>query len=80
MNGDTESFQNLMPRLAALFGCKVPNPMFPHGGTPDTQGFGKYEATTVRKPNRHPLAVHADKIGVPADDTPTLFLQVNPEK
>lgn len=80
MDGDTESFQNLWPRLAARFGCKIPNPMFPHGGTPDTQGFREYEATTVRMPNRHPLAVHADRIGVSADDTPTLFLQVDPEK
>ncbi|KAF7175117.1 hypothetical protein CNMCM7691_006521 [Aspergillus felis] len=80
INGDTESFQYLWPRLAARFGCKIPNPMFPHGGTPDTQGFGKYEATTVRMPNRHPLVAHADKIGVSADDAPTLFLQVDPEK
>jgi nucleoside-diphosphate-sugar epimerase len=80
MNGDTESFQNLWPRLAKRFGCKIPNPMFPHGGTPDTQGYGKYEATTVRFQNRHPLAAHTHKIGVSADDNPTLFLQVDPEK
>ena len=80
INGDTESFQNLWPRLAARFGCKIPNPMFPHGGTPDTQGFGKYEATTFRMPNAHPLVVHADKIGVTPDDSPVLFLQVDPEK
>jgi nucleoside-diphosphate-sugar epimerase len=80
MNGDTESFQNLWPRLAARFGCKIPNPMFPHGGTPDTQGFGRFEATTVRMQSRHPLAVHTEKIGILVDDTPNLFLQVDPEK
>ncbi|QKX62772.1 uncharacterized protein TRUGW13939_09937 [Talaromyces rugulosus] len=80
MNGDTESFQNLWPRLAARFGCKIPNPMFPYGGTPDSQGFGNYEATTVRMQSRHPLAAHADKIGVLVDSNPTLFLQVDPEK
>ncbi|KUL81342.1 hypothetical protein ZTR_09932 [Talaromyces verruculosus] len=80
MNGDTESFQNLWPRLAKRFGCKIPNPMFPHGGTPDTQGYGKYEATTVRFHNRHPLAVHAHELGVSIDDDSTLFLQVDPEK
>lgn len=80
INGDTESFQNLWPRLAARFGCKIPHPMFPHGGLPDSQGFGNYESTTVRMSNKHPLAAHASKIGVTADDTPTLFLQVDPEK
>ncbi|KAF7588180.1 hypothetical protein BBP40_006087 [Aspergillus hancockii] len=54
--------------------------MFPNGGIPDTQGFGKYEATTVRRQSRHLLAAHADKIGILADGTPTLFLQVDPEK
>ncbi|PKX89999.1 uncharacterized protein P174DRAFT_376956, partial [Aspergillus novofumigatus IBT 16806] len=49
-------------------------------GTPDTQGFGKYEAMTVRMPNQHLLATHADKIGVSADNAPALFLQVDPEK
>lgn len=80
VNGDTESFQNLWPRLAARFGCKIPNPMFPHGGSPDSQGFGKYEANTVRMKSQHPLAAHADKIGVLVDDNPTLSLQVDPEK
>ncbi|RAO71639.1 uncharacterized protein BHQ10_007651 [Talaromyces amestolkiae] len=80
INGDTESFQNLWPRLAARFGCKIPKPMFPHGGTPDSQGFGQYEASTVRKESQHPLTVHADKIGVSAEGKPTLFLQVDPEK
>ncbi|KAL4921267.1 NAD dependent epimerase/dehydratase family protein [Aspergillus aurantiobrunneus] len=80
MNGDAESFQNLWPRLAERSGCKIPQLMFPHGGTPDTGGFGDYEAATVRMQGRHPLAAHADKIGVSADGMPTLFLQVDPEK
>ncbi|GFF30738.1 uncharacterized protein C757.02c [Aspergillus udagawae] len=80
INGDTESFQNLWPRLAKRFGCKIPNPMFPHGGTPNTQGYGKYEATTVSFQNRHPLAAHTYELGVSADDNPKLFLQVDPEK
>ncbi|CAK38065.1 hypothetical protein CBS63078_6694 [Aspergillus niger] len=80
MNGDTESFQNLWPRLAERFGCRIPNPMFPGGGVPDSAGFGPYEATTVSMPNPHPLKVYEDVIGVQAEGTPTLFLQVDPEK
>ncbi|KAL4978269.1 hypothetical protein BDW66DRAFT_158351 [Aspergillus desertorum] len=80
MNGDTESFQNLWPRLAQRFGCKVPNPMFPHGGVPDSGGFGEYEATTVRMGNAQPLKEHEGSIGVKAEGEPTLFLQVDPEK
>lgn len=80
MNGDTESFQNLWPRLAERFGCKVPNPLFPHGGVPDSAGFGNYEATTVRMENAHPLKEHEHVIGVKAEGSPSLFCQVDPEK
>ncbi|KAL2826086.1 hypothetical protein BDW59DRAFT_171978 [Aspergillus cavernicola] len=77
-------FNNLWPRLAQRFGCKIPNPMFPHGGTPDTKGYGDFEASTVRMPNKHPLSARAQDIGVSADpakaDPPTLFSQINPEK
>ncbi|KAF9887794.1 hypothetical protein FE257_009600 [Aspergillus nanangensis] len=84
MNGDTESFQNLWPRLAARFGCRIPDPMFPNGGVRDTKGFGDYESSTIRFPNKPPLKAVAAELGLSADPTmensPTLFLQVDPEK
>ncbi|PYI36134.1 NAD(P)-binding protein [Aspergillus indologenus CBS 114.80] len=80
MNGDTESFQNLWPRLAARFGCTLPDPMFPGGGGPDSAGFGDFEATTVRMENPHPITEQEQTIGVRAEGSPTLFLQVDPEK
>lgn len=84
MNGDTESFQNLWPRLADRFGCRIPDPMFPHGGTPHTKGFKNYESTTVRLQNKPPLKVAASALGLSSDPAtespPMLFLQVDPEK
>ncbi|KAL2840654.1 hypothetical protein BJY01DRAFT_257282 [Aspergillus pseudoustus] len=80
MNGDTESFQNLWPRLAHRFGCRIPSPMFPRGGVPDSGGFGGFEATTVRMRTAHPLKEHEHAIGVQAEGPPTLFLQIDPEK
>ncbi|AFR97545.1 NAD dependent epimerase/dehydratase family protein [Cryptococcus neoformans C23] len=71
---------NLWPRLAERFGCKVPNPLFPHGGVTDSAGFGNYEATTVRMENAHPLKEHEHVIGVKAESSPSLFCQVDPEK
>ncbi|CEN59953.1 Putative NAD dependent epimerase/dehydratase family protein [Aspergillus calidoustus] len=83
-NGDTESWQNLWPRIAERFGCRVPEPMFPHGGTADTQGYKHYESNTVRMPSTHPLKARAGDIGVAqnpsTEETPTLFLQIDPEK
>ncbi|KAJ5183456.1 hypothetical protein N7492_001072 [Penicillium capsulatum] len=84
MNGDTESFQNLWPRLATRFGCRIPDPMFPNGGTPNTKGFKKYESSTMQLPNKPPLKVTASALGLSTDsdleNQPQLFLQVDPEK
>ncbi|OQD73816.1 hypothetical protein PENDEC_c013G00137 [Penicillium decumbens] len=84
MNGDTESFQNLWPRLAARFGCRIPDPMFPNGGVPNTKGFKDYESTTIPLKNRPPIQACASSLGLSSDalvkETPTLFLQVDPVK
>ncbi|OQE14026.1 hypothetical protein PENFLA_c041G05709 [Penicillium flavigenum] len=84
INGDTESFQNLWPRLAARFGCRIPDPMFPNGGTQDTKGFKNYESSTVRFSNKPSLKALASSLGISkdpsAEDSPPLFLQIDPEK
>lgn len=82
-NGDAESFQNLWPKLAARFGCRIPDPMFPGGGA--GEGFNGYEGFTSQLRNaKHPLAVHAVRMGFSndsiVDGPPTLRLQVDPEK
>ncbi|OGM42211.1 NAD dependent epimerase/dehydratase family protein [Aspergillus bombycis] len=82
MNGDTESFQNLWPRLAQRFGCKVPDPLFPNGGVSHSAGYKKYESTTIPLHNKPPLKIQASTLGLSSDpvvDQPsTLFLQVDP--
>jgi nucleoside-diphosphate-sugar epimerase len=84
MNGDTESFQNLWPRLATRFGCKIPDPMFPNGGVPNTKGYQIYESLTIPLQNMPPLKASASSLGLSSDtlvrDSPKLFLQVDPEK
>ncbi|KAJ5091045.1 NAD(P)-binding protein [Penicillium alfredii] len=84
MNGDTESFQNLWPRLATRFGCRLPDPMFPNGATPGSKGFNNYESSTIKLENKPPLKVAASSLGISGDPlaetSPTLFLQVDPVK
>lgn len=84
MNGDTDSFQNLWPRLAARFGCKIPDPMFPNGGVPDSLGFKDYESSTIRYVNKPPLKAQQTALGISSDplveQSPILFLQVDPLK
>ncbi|CAG8932898.1 unnamed protein product [Penicillium salamii] len=84
INGDTESFQNLWPRMASRFGCHIPDPMFPNGGIPNTKGFKGYESSTIQLQNKPPLKSSAAALGLSSDpvsnDSPTLFLQVDPEK
>ncbi|KAL2866670.1 SDR family oxidoreductase [Aspergillus lucknowensis] len=83
-NGDTQSWQDLWPRLAKRFGCRVPQPMFPNGGIPDTPGYMGFDSKTVRMPGAHPLTARAEDLGVShnpsTEETPTLFLQIDPEK
>ncbi|KNG89802.1 NAD dependent epimerase/dehydratase family protein [Aspergillus nomiae NRRL 13137] len=84
MNGDTESFQNLWPRLARRFGCKVPDPLFPNGGVPNSAGYKDYESTTIPLHNKPPIKIKASSLGLSSDpivdQPPTLFLQVDPIK
>lgn len=67
MNGDTESFQNLWPRLAGRFGCSIPDPMFPNGGVPHTNGFKNYEPSTIQLQNKPPLKAVASALGISSD-------------
>lgn len=78
-NGDSESFQNIWPKLADRFGCKIPNRMF------SEKGYKNYESSTIPlKHAKHPLILQAESLGLSNDplvtDTPTLRLQVDPEK
>ncbi|KAL5335884.1 hypothetical protein BJX70DRAFT_410203 [Aspergillus crustosus] len=83
-NGDTESWQNLWPKLATRFGCVIPDNMFRNGGRPDTKGYQGYQSSTTRLPNKHPIAAFAADIGVASDPAvetpPTIFCQIDPEK
>lgn len=80
-NGDTQSFQGLWPRLAARFGCTVPDDMF----GPDGQRADTSCATETQLPNSHPICVQARELGIPEDDAlstqrPMLRLPVDPQK
>ena len=52
VNGDTESWQNLWPRLAARFNCVVPDVMFPAG---DEGEYADFEAITFPLAERPPI-------------------------
>ncbi|KAA8911072.1 hypothetical protein TRICI_003934 [Trichomonascus ciferrii] len=85
-NGDTQSFQNLWPKLAKRFGCKVPDPMFPDNIdlNTDTKGYKQYEPSLVHLKNKSPMIVHAKDMGLSNDplvqNEPVLNLQIDPIK
>jgi len=61
INGDTESWQNLWPRLAARFGCKIPRVMFPGGERGKYNGF---EPLTIPLREEPPAAAFQDSMGL----------------
>lgn len=79
-NGDTQSFQDLWPRMAERFGCSIPENMF------DLSTAAAYanEATNVELGTRNPISMQATKIGVAeglmATYSPTLRLPIDPQK
>ncbi|KIW14628.1 hypothetical protein PV08_07412 [Exophiala spinifera] len=58
INGDTESWQNLWPKMAGRYGAKVPANMFPG------EKYDGFEATRQELPTPMPLAVYAEAIGL----------------
>jgi hypothetical protein len=81
INGDTEAFYNLRPRLAAGFGCKIPDPMFPNSETPNSKGSKNYESPTIKFGDSPPIRSVALSLGLSSDplveDPPTLLLQTD---
>ncbi|KAK5944623.1 hypothetical protein PMZ80_003906 [Knufia obscura] len=85
VNGDTESWQNLWPRMAARFGCKVPKEMFPGGDRSKYDGFEASGPSDLHDPA--PVAVQATSeevgigMGMPDLKKPsTLYQQVDTTK
>lgn len=73
VNGDTESWQNLWPRLAERYGAVVPRDMFPPGGSDDDLHRGPgaryrdFEPWHFDLPPPLPLLAHATRIGLNED-------------
>ncbi|KAL5365156.1 hypothetical protein BJX96DRAFT_179584 [Aspergillus floccosus] len=80
MNGDTQSFQELWPRLAERFGCSAPPNMF----GPDTMDAYLDEATETQLPTSNPLIAHKEALGIVNDPVtshpPVLRLPIDPQK
>lgn len=79
-NGDTQSFQNMWPRLAERFGCNIPENMF-HPAT--TQDYVA-ESTETQLSTRNPISMRAKELGIVDDpeslQTPSLRLPLDPQK
>lgn len=58
VNGDTESWQDMWPKLAKRFGCKVPPKMF------EGDSYNGYEASSMELPFRPPIDEDAAAIGM----------------
>ncbi|KAI0839684.1 NAD(P)-binding protein [Hypoxylon sp. FL0890] len=79
VNGDTQSWQDLWPRLAARFGCKIPEKMFPAGD--EWKAYPGYESNRMKLHERPPVAEVADKIGLKDEfKASEVFCQIDLEK
>ncbi|KAI8961198.1 NAD(P)-binding protein [Daldinia sp. FL1419] len=80
VNGDTQSWQDLWPRMAARFGCNIPEKMFPAGD--EFKAYPGYESSHTKLHQRPPVAEVADKIGLKDEfkKPSELFCQIDLEK
>ncbi|KAI1486177.1 hypothetical protein F5X96DRAFT_656349 [Biscogniauxia mediterranea] len=75
VNGDTQSWQDLWPRLAARVGCKVPEKMFQEG---KREPYPGYESINVKLHARPPVAEVASKMGLKGEFKQSeLFCQID---
>jgi len=58
VNGDTESWQDMWPKLAKRFGCTVPAKMF------EGKSYKHYESSSTTLPFRPPIDEHARAMGM----------------
>ncbi|KAK5096140.1 hypothetical protein LTS08_007746 [Lithohypha guttulata] len=88
VNGDTESWMNLWPRVCARFGCKVPNSMFPGGSNGERPWWGFSASSRTELHSPPPVAVQATSdvpgigFGMPelAEKPSSLYSQIDTEK
>lgn len=88
VNGDTESWQNLWPRLCARFGCKVPSQQFPGENSSKAVWFDFEPSPQSDLHKPPPVAVQASSekpgigFGMPelTDKPSMLYNQIDTEK
>lgn len=62
VNGDTESWHNLWPKLVKRFGGTIPPVMLPN--EPTGKGYGEFEAWHAISPSMPAIAWHEERIGL----------------
>ena len=61
VNGDTQSWQDMWPRIAKKFGAKIPVQMFPSG---ERGAYDGYESTGMDQLERPPIKEYEDSMGL----------------
>lgn len=64
INGDTQSWQDLWPRLAARFGCTVPERMFPSDDGSGKEAYPGFESNNIKLHPRPPVSEVDAKLGL----------------
>ncbi|RYP35906.1 hypothetical protein DL767_003595 [Monosporascus sp. MG133] len=63
-NGDTQSWQDLWPRLAARFGCTIPEYMFPSDDGSGKEPYPGFESNSMKLHPRPPVSEVEAKLGL----------------
>lgn len=79
-NGDTQSWQNLWPKIAMRFGCKVPKEQFAGGDRSKYRDFESAGPNTLNSPP--PISYQAEGMGLPelGQKPSTVYQQIDTAK